>query len=284
MRNIRLTLGYDGTEYAGWQVQPDQPTIQETLQQAIERLTGERPTIIAAGRTDSGVHALGQVANFQTSSRIPVERWAAAVNSELPHDIVVWRAEEVAPEFHATYSAKWKTYRYIIYTGEMRHPFVRRYCDHVPHKLDLASMQEGAQHLVGEHDFRCFETDFPNRASSVRTVADLRLFRAPHVPNWYDGFAAMKRIESATEAEGEFIWLEITADGFLYNMVRAITGTLLQVGLGRWPAGMVKTILETGDRKQAGPTAPAHGLFLVHVEYDREMGRSGDGESECSFE
>ncbi|MEX1232325.1 MAG: tRNA pseudouridine(38-40) synthase TruA [Planctomycetaceae bacterium] len=265
MRNIKLKLAYDGTAYAGWQVQPGRATVQEKLQQAIEKLTGERANVIASGRTDSGVHALAQVANFQTQSRIPADRWVPALNSELPPDIVVRHAEEVDAEFHATYAAKWKTYRYVIYTGETRNPFFRRYSYHVMQALDLPAMQDAAKHLVGKHDFRCFETEFPNRATSVRTIHDLRICRAASIPSWHDA-------ETSSASTGKFIWLEVTADGFLYNMVRAITGTLLQVGLGRWPAELVRTILETGDRKHAGPTAPACGLFLVHVEYGREIG------------
>ncbi|MDA0835917.1 MAG: tRNA pseudouridine(38-40) synthase TruA [Planctomycetota bacterium] len=263
MRNIKLTLAYDGTEYAGWQIQSEQATIQEKLQQAIETLTGERAHVIASGRTDSGVHALGQVANFQTESRIPSDRWVPALNGELPPDIVVRHAEEVDAEFHATYAAKWKTYRYVIYTGDNRNPFVRRYSYHVLPAVDVQTMQIAAQRLMGTHDFRCFETDFPNRASSVRTIYALKLFRMASLPTWFDDAIV-------PQPEGPFIALEITADGFLYNMVRAIAGTLLQVGLGRWPVEMVPTILASGERKEAGPTAPACGLFLVHVEYEAE--------------
>ncbi len=245
MRNIKLTLSYDGTEFSGWQTQPGFRTVQEVLEGAIQKLTGEeRIRLNAAGRTDAGVHALGQVVNFYSTTRHPAEVLVRAVNAHLPRDVAVLAAEDATQAFDANRDAKRKQYRYVIHDGEVPSPFLRRYCCQSRHKLDVEAMRRAAEPLKGRHDFHSFETDWPNRMSSVRTITHLALNR----------FA-------------DYIWLDVEADGFLYNMVRAIAGTLVNVGRGYWPESEVAKILQAEDRTQAGPTAPAEGLFLMRVTY-----------------
>lgn len=245
MRNIKLTLGYDGTDFNGWQTQPGCRTVQETLETALAKLTGTaRVRVNASGRTDAGVHAMGQVANFYTATTIATAKLVSAINAHLPPEIVVKNAEEVPHTFDANRDALRKLYRYVIHDGPVPDPFLRRYACHCRRPLDAAAMARAAEPLKGRHDFRCFETEWPNRLSSVRTITHLGLSRF-----------------------GEYLWLDVEADGFLYNMVRAIAGTLIHVGRGYWPESQVAEVLRSGDRRQAGPTAPAHGLFLVRVTY-----------------
>ena len=247
MRNIKLTIRYDGTDFNGWQTQPGYRTIQETLEKAIAELTGEpRIRLNASGRTDAGVHAIGQVANFYTATHHPADVILRAVNAHLPADVIIREAAEVPQAFDANHDAIRKLYRYIIHDGPVPDIFVRRFCCHSRHPLDATAMRRAAQCLKGRHDFRCFETEWPNRMSSVRTITHLGLSRM-----------------------GEWIWLDVEADGFLYNMVRAIAGTLMNVGRGHWPESQVAEILEAGERKLAGPTAPASGLFLMRVTYEQ---------------
>ena len=272
MRNIRLTLAYDGTDYVGWQVQPNGPSVQAAVERAVEQLTGETVRLLAAGRTDSGVHALGQIANFATESTIPCEKFRLGLQNFLPDDIVVRDVAEVDPDFHATYSAKRKRYRYVIHNSRVQDPFLRRYAYHYHGQLDSAAMHAAAQVLLGTHDFRCFESQFPNNATSVRTVTEATVDRCGMWPLWNRSAVSPNPWDfgnprDLTTTDGEFIWFDIVADGFLYNMVRAIAGTLLKVGRGQWTAGDVGRILENQDRSQAGETAPAHGLYLVYVEY-----------------
>jgi tRNA pseudouridine38-40 synthase len=246
MRNFRLTLRYDGTDFFGWQTQPQRRTVQQTLEEAIAALTGEeRVRVNASGRTDSGVHAVGQVVNFHSATQHEPETLLRAVNARLPPDVVITSAEEVPPGFDANRDAKRKLYRYIIHDGPVPDPFLRRYSYHCRHPLNVDFMREAATFLRGTHDFHSFETDWPNRASSIRTITHLSVNRV-----------------------GEWLWLDVEADGFLYNMVRAIAGTLMNVGRGYWPVGHVANILNATDRAQAGPTAPAQGLFLMRVTYD----------------
>ncbi len=244
MRNIKLLLSYDGTDFSGWQRQPDRRTVQQVLEEAIGRLTGVEAPTNASGRTDAGVHALGQVVHFYTASRHPPEVFVKALNAMLPPDIRVRGASEVPQSFHATLDAKSKRYRYVIDNGPVADPFQLRYSDHVYQRLDEGAMNRAAQALKGRHDFHSFETNWPNRTSSVRTIYDIQASRAGHI-----------------------IHVEVEADGFLYNMVRSITGTLVLVGLGRWPESKVGEALAAEDRREAGPTAPPQGLFLVYVRY-----------------
>jgi tRNA pseudouridine38-40 synthase len=263
MRNIRLTLAYDGTNYVGWQVQPNGVSVQSVVAAAIEKLTGESPTLLAAGRTDAGVHALGQVANFRTNTAIPCENIRAGLQSYLPHDIAVREAVEVPECFHATHSAVRKRYRYVIHNSRVRNPLLRNYVWQVHEPLDVVAMHEAGQALVGTHDFRAFESHFPNKATSVRSVMELAVSRHDEWSLW----SGSREAARPHGEEGPFISFEICADGFLYNMVRAITGTLVDVGRGRSGIDDVKRILESQHRSQAGPTAPSQGLYLVSVDY-----------------
>jgi tRNA pseudouridine38-40 synthase len=257
MRNIKLTLSYDGTDFFGWQTQPGFRTVQETLETAIAELTDERVHANASGRTDTGVHAVGQVVNFYTATDHPPDVLVRALNAHLPPDVVVREAANVSQAFDANRNAKRKLYRYVIHDGAVPDPFLRRYCHQSRHVLDADAMRRSAGCLRGCHDFRSFETDWPNRTSSVRTISHLAINRF-----------------------GEWIWLDVEADGFLYNMVRAIAGTLMNVGRGYWPETKVAEILQAGDRRLAGPTAPAQGLFLMRVSYDTSSGSSGDSASQ----
>jgi tRNA pseudouridine38-40 synthase len=246
VRNLALTISYDGTDFNGWQTQPGYRTVQETLETALAALTGEgRVRLNASGRTDAGVHAVGQVANFYTAATHPPEVFVRAVNARVPKDVVVRRAVEVSQSFDANKDAKRKLYRYVIHDGPVPNPFLRRYACHVRNRLDAAAMRRASRCLVGRHDFHSFETEWPNRRSSVRTVTHLGVNRA-----------------------GEYIWIDVEADGFLYNMVRAFAGTLIDVGRGHIPVGRVEEILNAEDRREAGPTAPPHGLFLMRVTYE----------------
>ncbi|MFH1731334.1 MAG: tRNA pseudouridine(38-40) synthase TruA [Planctomycetota bacterium] len=243
-RNVKLTIEYDGTNYAGWQVQPNGTGVQEVVQDAIARITGETAVkLIGSGRTDAGVHAAGQAANFMTDSNIPAGDLVHAINSKLPDDVAIVGAEDVPADFHARYSAKSKTYRYSILNRAVRGPLERSRCHFVRKKLDVAAMREAAKSFVGEHDFAAFQSK-PDGKSSVRRITKLDI-----------------------EANGEKIDISVAANGFLYNMVRAIAGTLIEVGLGARPPGSITELIGSRDRAAAGPTAPAHGLCLMKVEY-----------------
>lgn len=246
MRNVKLTLAYDGTDFQGWQIQPGFRTVQETLEKAIAQLTGEeRVRAKASGRTDTGVHALGQVVNFLSNTQLPPDVVLRALNAHLPEDLSVTHAEEVSLSFDANRDAKRKLYRYVIHDGRVPSPFLHRFACQSRRPLDDAAMRRAAEPLLGRHDFHSFETEWPNRASSVRTITHLAVSRL-----------------------GDYLWIDVEADGFLYNMVRAIAGTLMNVGRGFWPEDEVSRILGAQDRNQAGPTAPAQGLFLMRVRYD----------------
>ncbi|GAB4137107.1 MAG: tRNA pseudouridine(38-40) synthase TruA [Planctomycetaceae bacterium] len=275
MRNLALTIAYDGTNYVGWQIQPNGPSIQSEVEQAILKLTGEQISVLTAGRTDSGVHALGQVASFRTSSKIPIEKFIPGLHNFLPDDIAIRNAREVPDNFHATYSAKKKWYRYIIHNSRIRHPFLDRYTWRVSQHLDAEAMQDAAQHLLGTHDFRCFESHFPNKATSVRTIMSASIARRPECPMWntcskgdeFPDVSTAKQTLSGKTSPGDFIWFDVVADGFLYNMVRAIVGTLIKVGLNRWSPNDIPQIIQSQDRSQAGETAPPQGLYLMRVDY-----------------
>lgn len=220
--------------------------MQQVLEEVLEKLSGgEKIACIGCSRTDAGVHAAGQVVNFRSNMKLSTDRLVYALNGNLPADVAVRTVEEVAEDFDASRSARKKMYRYVIHDERVPDVFLRKYSWHYPLcKLDDVAMNRAAECLVGKHDFRCFETEWPNRKTSVRTITHLRLNRV-----------------------GPYLWLDIEADGFLYNMVRSITGTLVNVGRGYWPVEQVKQILEQGDRTQAGPTAPPQGLFLMRVSY-----------------
>ncbi len=245
MRNIKLLIEYDGTNYLGWQVQPKGPTVQGILEEKIELLTGQSVQLFGSGRTDSGVHALGQVAHFKTQSQMEVARIHRALNSLLPRDIVVQKVEEVDEDFHARKYSKSKIYEYRILNRNLRSAFHRGYVWHIPQKLNLAEMKMATRSLVGEHDFSAFRTVGSPTRTTVRKV-----IRA----EWKRG-------------QNGLIRFEIEANGFLKQMVRSIIGTLVEVGKGKMKAGDIRKILNSKDRKEAGPTAPAQGLFLKEVKY-----------------
>jgi len=249
MRTIKLTLAYDGTAYAGWQRQLDRPTIQQTIEDGLATLCGERITLFGSGRTDAGVHAFGQVASFSTNCGLPVRAIQRALNVELPRDIAVLAAEEAAADFHAQKHALSKRYRYEIHNSRTADVFRRKLAWHYCWgKLDAEAMHAAAQYWLGKHDFRTFESRWPQRKSSVRTVLDISCTR-PAAPD-------QKRIA-----------FEVEADGFLYNMVRTMVGTLIEVGRARRPPEWAAEVLAVGDRREAGMKVPSHGLFLMHVNY-----------------
>ncbi len=263
-RNIRLKLAYDGTNYCGWQVQKNGPSIQTAVERAVEKLTGERCPVFSAGRTDSGVHALGQVANFHTHCAIPAENFRPALQAFLPPDIVVLESREVAPEFHSTFKATRKQYRYVIDNSPVPLPFMRGYAWSLRRRLDDVAMHEAAQLLLGKHDFRSFETDWPNKVTSVRTVYEVSVVRRPV----WEIYAVSSTQYPVPSMQHDMICMDIVADGFLYNMVRSIMGTLVNVGRHKWPREEISRILGARDRSIAGSTAPACGLFLVQVWYE----------------
>ena len=264
MRNIKLVLAYDGTEYFGWERQKEFRSLQQTLEEAIQSLTGETVSAVASGRTDTGVHAIGQVANFHTNSRHDGATIRRALNALLPDDFRVLEVEEADESFHATYAAKGKLYRYAMHDGPVMDPFLRRHVVHCNWPMDNAAMHRAAQCLMGTHDFSSFETAGAPRESSVRTITHIAVFRAGPERIW--SRSAFSDQHSAI-SNSQFLFLEVAADGFLYNMVRAIAGTLRNVGRGYTTEDSVPQILEAKDRAKAGPTAPPHGLFLVRVDY-----------------
>lgn len=276
-RNIMLTLAYDGTAYCGWQVQPNGISVQECVERAVEKMTGRPASVLCAGRTDAGVHALAQVANFRTSCRIPGQQMRRALQSYLPQDIVVVRSRDVTPEFHATYSAVRKRYRYILYDGPICPPFLRNLVHRPRHPLDAAAMNDAAQYLLGTHDFRCFETQYPNKHSSVRTIMEARVFRQStwlpwqSLHEWTSGGHHPSEIRPQECVDSPYIVFDVMADGFLYNMVRAIAGTLLRVGLGQQTPAAVRDVIDSRDRARAGMNLPPGGLYLVQVDYPEHL-------------
>jgi len=247
MRNVKLVLEYEGTNYVGWQRQRQPNSIQQTVEEAIARVTGEHVVTRAASRTDAGVHARGQVINFRTRSTLPCERLRDALNAYLPRDISVRFATDVPLDFDARYAAKAKCYEYTIATGPARPAIDRNFCWHVRSPLDRAAMRAAAAHLVGTHDFAAFGSETYRKRSTVRTLYEL-----------------------SVHEEGERLRIRARGDGFLYNMVRAIVGTLVDVGRGKITPDDVVHILATHDRRRAGRTAPARGLCLMSVEYESD--------------
>ncbi|WAM32972.1 tRNA pseudouridine(38-40) synthase TruA [Caldicellulosiruptor morganii] len=244
MRNILLTIEYDGTNYFGWQRQPNKKTIQGVIEEAIKNITGEKVNLVGSGRTDAGVHALAQKANFKTASKIPVEKFPFALNSVLPNDISIKDAIEVSLEFSARYSAKQKTYKYLIYNHRTRPAILRNYAYYFPYDLDIVSMQRSCEYFIGEYDFSSFCSSGSETSSKVRKIFDCYL-----------------------TFENECIAIYITANGFLYNMARIIAGTILDVGAGRIKPTDIPLIIESKDRTRAGKTLPPWGLYLVDVIY-----------------
>jgi tRNA pseudouridine38-40 synthase len=255
-RNIRLKIEYDGTGFNGWQAQNDknrvrpQRTIQQTIETVLNTILQEDIRLIGSGRTDSGVHALGQVANFRTRSAMPLRQIQRALNGLLPGDIVITSVKEVSPGFHSRYDASSKIYRYSILNCPHNRVFSRLYQCHIAYGLDHKLMKKAAHALTGRKDFRSFQASDKKDRGSVRDIRGLSVKRQGHIIN-----------------------IDIEADGFLYNMVRNIVGTLIEIGKGRLAPGRIGDILDAKDRRMAGPTAPAKGLCLMRVRYKRGSGQ-----------
>ena len=246
MRNIKLTIEYDGKDFNGWQKQPNKLNIQGTIEQAIKSITGEDVELNASGRTDAGVHALGQVANFKTNSQIPIEKFAIAINSRLKKSIVIKKAEEVDERFHSRLNCKRKTYRYIINNSPYGTAIYRYLETHIPQKLNVEKMKKAVKYFIGEHDFKAFKASGTSSKSSIRTIYKAEVLKIPN----------------------NRIYIELTGNGFLYNMVRIIAGTLVDVGTGKIKPEDIEKIIESKDRTNAGKTLPPQGLYLVCVNYN----------------
>ena len=255
MRNIRMLIQYDGTDYSGWQMQPIGVTIQGLIEEYLALITGERAQLTAAGRTDAGVHALAQCASFKTSSALAPQVLRDALNAHLPPDIRIMQAEEADEPFNARFSAISKSYVYIISTSRIISPFLQRYIWRLPYGLNMNAMREAALHLAGTHDFSAFRGSGCGAKTAVRTINSVSL-------------EARTEIEFMTlSMAGDFIIFRFEGDAFLRHMVRNIVGTLVDVGRGKIGPEDIARILDTCDRKCAGPTAPAQGLFLERIDY-----------------
>lgn len=228
----------------GWQKQPNKLNIQGTIEKAIEEITGEQVELNASGRTDAGVHALAQVANFKTNSKLPIEKIPLAINSKLKKSIIIKEAEEVDERFHSRLTCKQKTYQYVINNTHNGTAIYRNLECHIPTKLDIDKMKQAVKYFIGEHDFKAFKASGTSSKSSVRTIYDAKVYN-----------------------DNDRIFIELTGNGFLYNMVRIISGTLVDVGLGKIKPEEIENIINIGKRENAGKTLPAHGLYLVKVDY-----------------
>lgn len=244
MKRVKLIVSYDGTNYCGWQIQQNGITVEEVLNKTISALVNEKIAVIGASRTDSGVHALGNVAVFDTESQIPAEKMSFALNQRLPEDIRIQHSCEVSPQWHPRYCDTRKTYEYRILNRKFSIPTERLYSHFFYYPLNVADMRRGAAYLVGEHDFKSFCSARSQVENTIRTIYALDI-----------------------QKEGDMICIRISGNGFLYNMVRIIVGTLIKVGTGMYPPEHVKEILEAKDRRMAGPKAEARGLTLMEIEY-----------------
>lgn len=244
MKRVKLEVAYDGTNYHGWQIQPNEVSIEQIINEKLSELTGEEIKVIGASRTDAGVHAMGNVAVFDTESRIPGEKFSYALNQRLPEEIRIQSSCDVADDFHPRHCDCRKTYRYQILNAEFPVPTHRLYSHFIYYNLDLKAMRQAAQYLIGEHDFKSFCSSKTQVTETVRTIYDLQVLK-----------------------DGEMISIFVKGNGFLYNMVRIIAGTLIEVGLHRKQPDEIKEMLERKDRQIAGPTAPAKGLTLMKIEY-----------------
>ncbi|MBR2528133.1 MAG: tRNA pseudouridine(38-40) synthase TruA [Blautia sp.] len=245
MKRIGIVVAYDGTNYSGWQIQPNAVTIQGILNETLSRLMGEEIQVMGASRTDSGVHALGNVAVFDTNTRMPGEKVSYALNQFLPPDIRIQLSEEVDPDFHPRYSDSEKTYQYRILNRRFPIPTERLYSYFYHYHLDVEKMREATSYLIGRHDFASFCGAGAQVRSTVRTITGIEVFK-----------------------DGDMITIQVSGTGFLYNMVRIIAGTLIEIGNGQYPPERMREILDACDREAAGPTAPAHGLTLMGIRYE----------------
>lgn len=245
MQRYKCIISYDGTNFSGYQVQPNKRTVQSELEAGLAKLhKGQEVKVFASGRTDAGVHAKGQVIHFDSPLSIPVQRWPVALNSLLPEDLAVLSVEAVNETFHARFDAEGKEYRYFLYLGASRNPFKRNYAFHYPYPLDLDSMKLGARYLIGTHDFTSFCSAKTEVEDKVRTIKEINFSK-----------------------DGELLTLQFIGNGFLYNMVRILVGTLLEVGAGERRPEEISELLVRKDRRLAGKTAPSHGLYLWKVFY-----------------
>jgi tRNA pseudouridine38-40 synthase len=289
VRNIKLTITYDGSAYHGWQIQPGLRTIQGVITEAIQDLLGSEVRLFGASRTDAGVSALEQVGLIQIDSPIPTENLAKAITDRLPADIAITEAVEVPEGFDLMGAVTSKLYRYTIFTGHVRPVFQIRHCWHLPAKLDMTAMAGAAKHLIGKKDFKSFASAADKRENTVRIIfrcdvsnackknnvivktrSTRESFSAP--PNKFEGatlgsFNNAKLNSNSKEGEKDWVYVEVEGDGFLYNMVRNIVGTLVEVGRGRWKPEKINEILEAKDRTAAGPLAPPQGLCLMWIKY-----------------
>lgn len=247
-RNVKLTIAYDGTDYHGWQIQPGFTTVQGVLTEAVRSLLGPEVRVCGASRTDAGVHALGQVGLVQIDSPIPMENLAKAITDRLPENIAIVKAQDVPMGFDVIADVTRKLYRYTIHLGPVRPALHMRYCWHLPAEVDLQAMGEAAGFLVGRRDFKSFAAAADGREDTVRTI-----FRCD--------------VTDGPADDGRWVHVDIEGDGFLYNMVRNIVGTLVEVGVGRWKPEKIPEVLEARDRRAAGPIAPPNGLCLMWIEY-----------------
>ncbi len=245
MRNIKITMEYEGTAYAGFQSQNNAIGIQEVVEKAIEKVTGESIKLIGSGRTDKGVHALGQVGNFFTQSKIPTKNFIFAINRRLPADIKIKKAEEVDLDFHSRFSAKKKRYRYVIYNARIERPIYRNFSYHVVKKIDLEKIKESLPYFIGTHDFTSFMGPKTKIKDAIRTIYSIKV-----------------------EKNGDFLEIIIEGNNFLRHMIRIIVGTLIYIGIGRIKVENIPYIIESKNRRLAGITAAPQGLFLEKVYYD----------------
>ena len=279
MRILKLTVAYDGTRFVGWQRQAEGESIQGLLEQALARFGGAPVTVHGAGRTDAGVHALGQVASAEVTSQHDAASIHRGLNASLPPEVRVTAVEDAPAGFHARFSARSKTYRYVLDTSPVASPFDRAFAWHLPERLDVPAMQEAASALIGNHDFAAFQSTGSETSGTVRTITRSELMASQYEqcvgrtlsgpPGEPDtGVPAARARWGGVARPRIVIAYEVAGNGFLRHMVRAIAGTLVEIGRGWREPGSMAALLAGGSRAQAGPTAPAHGLFLVRVDYD----------------
>ena len=286
MKRVKLTVAYDGTNYCGWQQQKNGTAVENVLNRALSELTGEQIEVIGASRTDSGVHALGNVAVFDTESGIPADKFSYAVNQKLPPDIRAVKSCECAPDWHPRRQEGSKIYEYKIFNERIQNPLQRLYAHHCHFPLSLGDMRAAAEYLIGEHDFTSFSNPdsqvLKNGGSAVREIYDITILvehsrrSGRGLPEEQIETDAERFEETGAKPRGYYgmITIKISGSGFLYNMVRIIAGTLLEAGMGHYEPAHVREILEARDRKLAGPTAEAKGLCLMKLEY-RDQGLAG---------